>query len=75
MWTAITIIGIVSALIIIAVRLAVAGRRRNKRLEQEQMIDPHDDRFPEPGTHTSPHRADGSPVPGSEEHRNQHGRP
>lgn len=71
MWTAIVIIAVVAVVVIVAVRLALVGRRPVHE-PQPEVADPSDaDEFPAPGE-PSPHRPDGSPVPGSRDDRRRH---
>jgi hypothetical protein len=72
MWIAVTVIAIVCVALIIVVRLALVGRRPVHE-PQPEVVDPADaaDEFPQPGE-PSPRRTDGSAVPGSRAHRDQH---
>lgn len=67
MWIAWLIIGILAVAAIIAVRVALAGRRSAHR-PQPETVDPDNADFPAPGE-PSPHRPDGRPIPGSRDDR------
>lgn len=68
MWTFIIIASLIAVLAIIAVRLALV-RRTPTHEPQREVIDPSAaEQFPEPGQE-SPHRPDGSPIPGSRDDR------
>ncbi|MFN3255320.1 MAG: hypothetical protein ACE37B_06465 [Ilumatobacter sp.] len=75
MWTIITIISVVAAIIVIGIRLVAARPSEHDPHEQPTTVDPDTAEFPDPGSHLSPQRPDGSPVPGSEADRNRHGKP
>lgn len=66
------IVGIVAVVVVIAIRVALVGRRR-RPADQPEVMDPEHSDFPRPGE-PSPRRPDGSPVPGSrEDRRNKRG--
>jgi hypothetical protein len=74
MWIVWTALGIVSAVII---ALLVFNTRRPpspKRLRQPDIESTAHGDLPEPGSDETAHRADGRPMPGSEEYRNRRGK-
>ena len=73
MWIIITVVGIIALIAVLAVRAVVTRRPAPDPDEQPQVVEPTSHDLPAPGSHESAHRPDGSPVPGSEEYRNQHG--
>ena len=75
MWVVITVVGILAIVVLVGVRAV-------SRPAEEVVPDPQGQPasegsasadYPEPGSGESPHRPDGSPIPGSEEYRNRHG--
>lgn len=75
MWIAVVIVGVVAAVIFLALR-AVSSPPSDP--------DPHDQplepgiestELPDVGSDSTPLSPDGSPLPGSQEYRNEHGKP
>jgi hypothetical protein len=74
MWIVLSALGVVAA-IVIAVMFAAKRRPRvPKRVRQPTQTQMTDMELPDPGSGRSAHRPDGSPVPGSQEDRREHGR-
>ena len=75
MLTLMLIVAIVGVFVVVGMYAASRPRRQPKADTQPAVPGgARADEFPEPGQ-SSPHRPDGTPVPGSREDRNQHGKP
>lgn len=69
---AIIMLIVIAVVFAVAARLAAQSRTKAKRLSQPD-IDADAQEFPHVGESHDPRRPDGSTVPGSERHRNEHG--
>lgn len=74
MWIFIVLLAVISVPVVIGLWMSSQKRTVPKRLEQDDVESTTSAVMPEPGSHKSPHRPDGSPLPGSEEDRNRHGK-
>lgn len=69
------LVAVIGILVVLGMYMASQKRDRSKAESQPHVKGaPRADEFPAPGE-GSPHRADGSPVPGSAEDRHDHGKP
>lgn len=76
MLTLMLIVAVVGTIVVVGMYAAARPRRQPKADTQPTVPGgARADEFPAPGAGSSPHRADGSPVPGSREDRQQHGKP
>ncbi len=73
-WTIITILGIIAAVVIAVVLAKSRPPRRTDPHVQPPVEDATHGELPDPGTDEVPRRPDGSVMPGSEQHRNRRGR-
>jgi hypothetical protein len=71
----IIVLAVIGILVVLGMYMASQQRRQPKADTQPEVRGtPRPDEFPEPGE-ASPHRADGSAVPGSRDQRHEHGKP
>ena len=71
----IIVLAIIGILVVLGMYMASQNRRQPKSETQPEVRGgAQADEFPEPGQ-ASPHRPDGSPVPGSRDQRHEHGKP
>lgn len=75
MLTLIAILAIVGMFVVLGMYTASQGREVPKAQTQPRTPRAGRAEAPHPGWRTSVHRPDGTPVPGSREDRNEHGKP
>ena len=69
------IVALIGIAVVVGMYISAQPRRKPKSESQPEVEGgARADEFPEPGA-PSPHRADGSPVPGSRDDRHDHGKP
>jgi hypothetical protein len=69
------LVALIGLAVVVGMYLSAQPRRKSKAETQPEVRGgARPEEFPEPGA-PSPHRADGSPVPGSREDRHEHGKP
>lgn len=71
----IVVLAVIAIFVVLGMYAASRPRRAPKSETQPHTPGaPRPDEFPEPGQ-AAPHRPDGSAVPGSRDHRREHGKP
>ncbi len=75
MWIVWTVFGIVSVLVIVALRVAARPPSTPARLRQPDVESADHGALPDPRSDEAPIRHDGRLMPGSEEYRNRQGKP
>ena len=69
------IVALIGIAVVVGMYISAQSRQKPKSESQPEVPGgARPEEFPEPGE-PSPHRADGSPVPGSREDRHDHGKP
>lgn len=69
------LVALIGIAVVVGMYVSAQSRRQPKADTQPEVPGgARPDEFPRPGE-PSPHRADGSPVPGSREDRHDHGKP